>query len=83
MRKVKTVSLAVILGALSFGSSAVQMNTQAASPAQATVVSASAVLASSANGGMNEKAVPDGTRSYPMTSVAGQRNMHSTSVVYE
>ncbi|TCL06121.1 MULTISPECIES: hypothetical protein [Sodalis] len=83
MRKVKAVSLAIVLGALSFGSSAMQITTQGTGPAQDTAVSASAVLASSANGALNEKAVPDGTRSYPMTSVAGQRNMHSTSVVYE
>ncbi len=87
MRNVKSTGLALALGLLSFSSfSAEQINTRSADPAQAVAVSARPVLSSSAPGnmnGMNEKLVPDGTRSYPMTSVSGQHNMHSTSVVYE
>ena len=84
MRNVKLMSLAIALGALSFGSiAAEQMNTQTAGPAQTITVSASSIQSSSVFGSMNEKFVPDGTRFHPMTSVSGQRNMHSTSVVYE
>ncbi|WP_213990309.1 hypothetical protein [Sodalis sp. dw_96] len=84
MSKIQSVSLAIVLGVLSFGGfAAEQITTQIAGQAHATVISAGSVLSTSAPGGLNEKAVPDGTRSYPMTSVSGQRNMHSTSVVYE
>ncbi|XBS70273.1 hypothetical protein ABK905_03100 [Acerihabitans sp. KWT182] len=82
MRNLAFIGLAMTLGALSFGAIA---SDQPGAPTAASlsVSAASNHSALSTPAGLNEKVAPDGTRSYPMTSVSGQRNMHSTSVVYE
>ncbi|WP_413735617.1 hypothetical protein ACL2XP_23125 [Sodalis sp. RH21] len=76
---------ALALSALSYGSFAADMNHASAYDGQQAAV----ITASDRHemplrlGNPNEKVAKDGARAYPMTSVSGQNNMHSTSVVYE
>jgi hypothetical protein len=84
MRHFTFTVLAVMLGLVSYGSvAAEQMNTAITVSVQTAALSGDNHLSSSSTGNMDEKAVPDGSRTYPATSVSGQHNLHSTSVVYD
>lgn len=85
MSNFRLTAFALALGILSLGGAAAgEMNALSPQQAPAIDVSARAALPASApSDSLNEKAVPDGSRSYPMTSVSGQHNMHSTAVVFQ
>lgn len=83
MRNIKLALLAAMLGLWSYGAMAAGMsNTDSSATAQTATLGGSAHF-STASAGLDEKAVPDGDRTYPATSVSGQHNLHSTAVVYD
>lgn len=85
MNRVYVVLSALILSTMGFGASAADaMNACQADARQAVIstVSASTVIPTLV-GHHREQAVRDDNRTYPMTSVSGRNNMHSTSVIYQ
>lgn len=78
MKTVNLTFLVTMLSVLAFSSLAAE----AAGNHTAMMITASSRSVMSA-GDRSEKVVPDNTQAYPMTSVSGRNNLHSTSVVYE
>lgn len=85
MKSVKLAIGVLVLGVISFGSAAADtINTARYEPTQVVLTTISARTGlPGLPGHHSEKAVRVDNRDYPVTSVSGQNNMHSTSVVYE